>query len=385
MSVSTVIIKPTKMCNAECTYCAAPPEVNGGEKWSIDDFKRIFDNIHPYLTEKAVLIWHGGEPMLMGPDFYWKAWEYARSVKPEIVFSMQTNILGYDSRRWKDVFTDVMQTRISTSFDPDEQFRVYKGSTSLYTRIFYDRLEKMIEDNIIPKVIGTYSEETAHLSEMMYDKAASYGDKAFNLRFNYRYPAGRDSGKGELITPDTYGKMITKLYNRWIQELPSFTITPLDEMLKKTIGLEAKRCPWTRECGGHFFGIEPNGDVYNCSEFADLDDPEYCFGNAFSMTGDELLKSRAATLIRRRRVNVPSDCLTCRHFEECEGGCMRDSVLYGRGLGGKFYYCWSWKMTFDRIKESIRTGEADGAIVKYGYDPENVRKQANIYRIHDAA
>ena len=46
---------------------------------------------------------------------------------------------------------------------------------------------------------------------------------------------------------------------------------------------------------------------------------------------------------------------------------MRDAELYGRGLGGKFYYCESWKAVFDRIKESIKSGEAKNVIEKMGF------------------
>ena len=363
-SVSTVIIKPTKMCNAACTYCSAPPEINDGPKWSVDDFKRVFDNLYESLAGRAIFIFHGGEPMLVGPDFYYKTYEYARSIMPEVRFAIQTNILGYNSSRWRDVFKNIMESQVSTSFDPDEKYRYYKGSTALYTRIFYDRLETMLDDGFRPMVIGTYTEETIALAHQMYDKSLSYGEQAFNLRFNYRYPAGRDSGMGEIISPKTYGESLISLYNRWIKDVPAFNITPLDQMFKKTILLETDRCPWTRSCAGHFFGVEPNGDVYNCADFADLQDEQWKFGNAFTQTGEELLKSKMAKLMRRRRVDLPQECFDCRHFAQCEGGCMRDTVLYGRELGGKFYYCESWKMVFDRIKESIKTGEADGIIEK---------------------
>ncbi|MFC4236197.1 radical SAM/SPASM domain-containing protein [Thalassospira xianhensis] len=385
MSISTVIVKPTKHCTAQCDYCSAPPEVNGAPKWSVDQFKQYFDKLAPYLTGRAVLIWHGGEPMLMPPDFYWKAFEYARSINPEVRFSIQSNLLSYDSKRWKDVFEQVFEGSVSTSFDPDERNRYFKGSTKLYSKIFWKRMDALIGDGFVPKIIGTYTDETADLADVMYERVKEYGAMAPNLRFNYRYPAGRDSGKGELISPDNYGRMIIRLYDRWIKELPEFTITPLDEMLKKVIHLEVNRCPWTRECGGRFLGIEPNGDVYNCSEFADLGDTEYRFGNIDEHTIPEMMRSLPARRIRRRRVELPMDCTTCRHFSECEGGCMRDAVLYDRGLGGKFYYCWSWKMTFDRIKESVRNGEADGAIRKFKMDPDTVRRNQNLHPAKTAA
>jgi uncharacterized protein len=380
MGVSTVIIKPTKFCQAGCKYCSAPPEVNGAPKWSVDDFKRIFDKLHPYMTDNGMLLWHGGEPMLLPPDFYWRTHEYAVSVKPGIVYAMQTNILAYASNRWKDLFAGPFNGAISTSFDPDETYREYKGSTSIYTKVFKKRLASMIEDGFHPKVIGTYTEETIHLAHQMYDWSLSLGEKCFDIRFNYRYPAGRDDGMGEMLRPDTYGRHLISLYDRWIADVPPFVITPLDEMLKKVIGLDAMRCPWTRHCGGHFLGIEPNGDVYNCSEFADMGDQQYRFGNIWEQTVPEIMMSKPAAQARGRRVNVPMDCKSCRHFNECEGGCMRDAVLYGQGLGGKFHYCRSWMMVFDHIKESIRTGAADRAVEKFGVDPEAARERLGYGR-----
>lgn len=370
-NISTIIWKPTKFCNAQCTYCSAPPEINGAAKWSLDDFKRTFDKLIPYLTGNAVIIWHGGEPMLMGPRFYEEAYEYKQKMFPGAKFSIQTNLLGYSSLRWKDVFRDIMGGSVSTSFDPDTEYRLFKGSADLYQKIFYKKLEEVIADGFMPKIIGTYDSASAHLADTMYDKSLEYG--GFNIRFNYRYPAGRDIGKGEQISPKEYGNMLIRLYNRWIKEVPNFVITPLDEMLKKVLEVELHRCPWTKSCGGHFFGIEPNGDVYNCSEFADLDDSSWSFGNIFEDSVDTLLKSKALRMIRRRPVKLPFDCTVCRHFKECEGGCMRDAILYDRGLGGKFYYCGSWKMVFDRIKESVLNGEADNAIRMYNLDPQEIR------------
>jgi radical SAM protein with 4Fe4S-binding SPASM domain len=379
--IGTAILKPTKFCNADCLYCAAPPEVNGAPKWSIDEFKMLFDKLHPYLSPRGMLLWHGGEPMLMGTDFYWQAWEYAHAIMPELRFSMQSNILSYDGRRWRELLSGPFTYSVSTSFDPDEKYREYKGSTARYTQIFNKRLEAMLADGFRPKIIGTYTEETIPLAMTMYERALELdkqGNGAFSIRINYRYPAGRDIGQGEMLQPRTYGRHLIELYDRWISDAPSFVVTPLDEMFKKAIGLEAMRCPWTKSCGGHFLGIEPNFDVYNCSEFADLGEDQYSFGNIKEMSVPELLASRASRAAQRRRVDVPDDCRTCRHFDECEGGCMRDAVLYGKGLGGKFHYCASWMMVFDRIKASIRTGEADVAIRKYGQDPDAVRRSTGL-------
>ena len=371
-TISTVIIKPTKLCNADCSYCCAPPD--GAPKWSMDEFRRVFDALEPRLHPAATLIWHGGEPMLLGPDFYREALSYARSRHPGIRFSMQSNMLGYN-RRWNDVFRDVFGGSISTSWDPDELCRTVKGSAELYSRLYHSRMQQILDDGWRPKVISTFDDGTIHLAHDVYDRAlaAASRGQTYDIRLNYRYPAGRASEEGPSISPETYGRVLLEIYERWIAETPDFLVTPLDQMFKKVTGDELARCPWAKGCTGRIIGLEPNFDVYNCGEFADLGDPAFRFGNLIEDGIDACLTSPAARALATRQFRHPDSCKTCIHFQECEGGCMRDSALFGRGIHGKFQYCESWQEVFSRIKESILTGEADAALAKFGHDPDALR------------
>ena len=380
-TIYVVVAKPTRVCNAHCTYCSSPPLEEMGEnwepEWDFDTFKLYFDKVYPHMIEGAFWIWHGGEPMLMGPDFYQKCYDYALSHMKQtgryINFSMQSNMLGYNEK-WKDIFFNVFGSSLSTSFDPDETNRTIKGSWENYSRIFKRSLDKIIDDGFMPMVIGVYKEENAHLMHKIYDWSLSRGEKSFPIRFNYCVPTGRQGDTGELISPITYGKTLIEVYDRWIKDVPNFTITPLDQMFKKVIGMDGEgHCPWTRRCGGRFLAIEPNGDVYNCIDFADYD-KKYCFGNLKTDSVEQMLKTQPAIQIRRRKNQVPSSCMSCEHFDDCEGGCARDSVLYGKGMYGKFHYCHSWKMVFSRIKESILLNEADGIIEKFGLSPQKVKQ-----------
>lgn len=379
-TVYVVVAKPTRVCNAHCTYCSSPPlEEMGSDwepEWTFETFKNYFDKVFHHMIDGAFWIWHGGEPMLMGTDFYLKCNEYATAKMKEsgrqIFFSMQSNMLGYNDK-WKDVFFNVFGSSISTSFDPDETNRTIKGNWENYSRVFKRSLDKIIDDGFMPMVIGVYKEENAHLMEMIYDWSLSREDKSFPVRFNYCVPTGRQGDTGELISPKTYADSLIKVYNRWIKDIPNFTITPLDQMFKKVIGIDGEgHCPWTRKCGGRFLAIEPNGDVYNCTDFADYD-TKYRFGNLNTDTVEKLLKSQPALQIKRRQNNLPESCMSCEHFNDCEGGCARDSLLYNKNIYGKFHYCHSWKMVFSRIKESIILGEADGIIKKMGEDPTKIK------------
>lgn len=394
MPYSVVIAKPTKNCNADCTYCSAPPDGEGS--WSLDDFKRMFDRLQPSFTPNIDWIWHGGEPMLMGPDFFEACAEYALAQHGGVHFAIQTNLLGYKSDRWKRVFSEIFEGRVSTSFDPYKKYRTVKGSAETYDRLFWRAMDQVIADDFRPLVIGVYDEGAATAAMDMYERALSYGSAGFDIRFNYAYPAGRAREAGMLIDPATYGQMLVDLYNRWIDEVPVFRITPLDLMLQKVAGYKSMLCPWTKSCGGRFLTIDPDGSVYNCSEFSDFGDKRFRFGNILTGEVQEakpvevkfysgadiapaLTASPASREIMGRAVNLPPDCKTCPHFTECEGGCARDAVLFERGMGGKFGYCQSWKMVFNRLKQSVVTGEADRILYKLGITPDSARARLSAY------
>ncbi|MEE8058001.1 MAG: radical SAM protein [Pseudomonadales bacterium] len=395
MGYSVVIAKPTKACNADCSYCSAPIDDTG--KWKFDDFKRIIDTIARYFTEEMDWIWHGGEPMLMGPDFYYECAEYVKDFPTTIKFAMQTNLLSYNHDRWYDLFHTTFKGRISSSFDPYKKFRTVKGNSDTYDRIFWKSLEAILEDGFHPLLIGVYDEGGAKNIFDIYKRAISYGKDTFSFRVNYAYPAGRAKNSGAMIRPKTYGQMLIDLYDRWLADMPAFAITPLDQMLSKVCGYQNGRCPWTKDCGGRFLTVDPDGSVWNCSEFSDLNDTKLMFGNV--LTGEiapteeggatkrvkpelwvpQMRSTVASRKMVERRFNVPLDCRSCRHYSECEGGCMRDAELFDRGLGGKFYYCQSWKMVFDHIKASVLSGGADAMIRRMKYSPEDAKHRLKGY------
>lgn len=389
--IGVVIAKPTKLCNADCSYCSSPPD--GEKPWGDEELTRIFSSLQGNLEAKALFLWHGGEPLLMGPEFYRKAHAIAQPLTPEIEFAVQTNLLLYKSKQWKGVFQDIFGGACSTSYEPDEQQRTIKGDPAKYSRTFFRKLDEFQEDGFNPLVIGTFTESTAGLMHLMYEKSLARGDRSYHIRLNYCSPVGREAGSGLLIEPETYGRTLIEIYDRWIQDVPGFVVTPLDLMLRKAMGQDGERCPWTRKCGGAFLGIMPNGDVYNCGEFSDLS-TDWRYGNILDGTYTpgrqainfvrrasvetiipNLLASPAARTIKRRAALQPLDCQSCRHFAECQGGCARDVVLYDQGIGGKFMYCRSWKMVFDRIKQSILQGEADRMMAWFGAEPDAVRSR----------
>lgn len=287
--------------------------------------------------------------------------------------------LGYNAR-WNGVFKDVFAGSISTSWDPDGQNRTMKGDAALYERIYQDRIGKVLNDGWRPKVISTFDEQSAPLMHKTYDMALNPIGKAAPTTYGsitvIPQAALSARGKASRPPPMVIPWSRSTIAGSWICQ--TFLVTPLDQMFLRVLGAEMSRCPWSKSCAGRILGIEPNFDVYNCGEFADLGDERYRFGNLFSDGIDACLSSPAIRALSRRPVALPASCKTCMHFGECEGGACATAPFMGGASTGNSSDRESWQEVFSRIKESIMTAEADGAITKYGYKPDAVRAKVAL-------
>ena len=112
-----VILKVTEACNLKCKYCYNGCEVSK-EVLSLERFKKLllvlktgYDHIH--------IIWHGGEPLCAGIDYFRKAMDIERKVNIEqsviIENSIQTNATLINNE-WIKFFNE-HNFRVGISFD----------------------------------------------------------------------------------------------------------------------------------------------------------------------------------------------------------------------------------------------------------------------------
>ena len=146
-----IIIRLVKMlitpvdfsCNMACGYCyngsARTSCVQDPKTISMDTLYRIFDEAYPLMkTDNLVVIWHGGEPLLAGKDFYREAikvQKIAAKNRYHVINCLQTNGTLIDEE-WIDLFS---QLKIGPSVSIDgpselhDSIRVFLdgGATSL--------------------------------------------------------------------------------------------------------------------------------------------------------------------------------------------------------------------------------------------------------------
>jgi uncharacterized protein len=106
-STSLIIIQPTPFCNIDCAYCYLPLR-NDRTTLSLDQIDLIFTKLlaFPTVSGRVTVVWHAGEPLVLGPDYYEAAFERIKERQPDgliVDHAFQTNgILINDS--WCDLF-----------------------------------------------------------------------------------------------------------------------------------------------------------------------------------------------------------------------------------------------------------------------------------------
>lgn len=319
------------------------------------------------LSPDLELLWHGGEPMLMGTDFFWQAYEIAKQVISRPRFSIQTNLLDY-SPEWRELYQDVFNWSISTSYPSDNDQRSYKGSRVAYSKVWGEKLTMIMDHGASPFIIGTFAPGTLSDAFDFYSFIKSQNTR-LDIRINYIYPLGKARiNHDSLLSQHEYINLLIKVFDKWIDEAPEFDIAPLWQLVKSAMGIEKSKCPFCAKCSSHIMCLDVDGRLYPCAGFADMEQSErYSYGNLNADSADSILLSSAKQLMARRSL-LPVECNLCEYLHMCGGGCIKDAILSGSEgvtlLDGPDALCENWKILYKHITDSLVKGKVDNLISK---------------------
>jgi uncharacterized protein len=125
-----LVLRATERCNAHCAYCDVVFKQHVGASMPLAVLERVFGRADEYLRdqpgETLEILWHGGEPLTLGPDYFRAALEFQNRLCPEtgprISHRIQTNLTCFDED-FLDVFRRLGITSVGTSYDPEPGVR----------------------------------------------------------------------------------------------------------------------------------------------------------------------------------------------------------------------------------------------------------------------
>lgn len=323
-------VKTISACNMACRYCDA----------DIYSHKRISFEVLAHLVKKGLetgadvnFVWHGGEPLLLGKEFYRKAvWLQQRFKLPKqrVTNSLQTNGTLLDEA-WLDFF-DQAGFSISLSLDGPAQLhdkhRILSKGPGTFEKVMHAAM-LMKERNREFGVLAVVTEDTIRLGAKDFFRFfIDNGLKKFDLLC--RHPA-INVGQGEYISRDTQSRFLRDVFDLWlIQDDPEVCIRQFDSILRRLLGGQHTLCVLAGSCFGKYFTIDPDGSVFHCDEF--MFDQAYNLGNIRTTDFQALQRTdKIQSLDRENSENLQA--LDCPWVSVCNGGCPKDRYinrLFGR-------------------------------------------------------
>lgn len=364
-----VMAKPSgSACNLQCDYCFFLKK----EKLYPKSNFRMSDEVHEaYIKQllsahqvpQITVAWQGGEPTLMGLDFFRRSLELQKKhQKPgtRIENTFQTNgVLLNDD--WCRFFHD-NSFLVGLSMDGPQElhdhYRKDRGGQGTFDRVVKAaRLlqEHYVEFNILCTVNINNADHPLRVYRFFRDELlAQY------IQFIPVVERDNESGfqEGSKVTdrsvrPAQWGRFLIEIFDEWLKRDVGRTfVLNFDGALAGWLGLAGTVCIFGPTCG-QGMALEHNGDLYSCDHFVE---PNHYLGNIL----DRPMIDLAASDKQRRfgldkRDSLPRYCKNCRFLAVCNGECPKNRLLETPdGEAGLNYLCEGYRAFFAHADRPMR-------------------------------
>lgn len=334
-----IILKPIgSTCNNDCLYCFYKENNRFGK---IDDellkiyFIQYIDVCQKLGIESINFCFQGGEPTILGVDFFKKLVEIQRSIPCllKISNSLQTNGLLLDDEWCK--FLKDKNFLVGISIDGPQHIHNSRRGNTFDKVVNAIHLLNTYKINYNAMVcIGSHNE---NYPLEVYDYLVSVGVKYIQfipiVHLNSLFS----------INPEKYGDFLIVVFDRWREhDIGKIFVQDFENFLFFVHGLSPICCIFGNFCSNPI--VEYNGDVYSCDHFASS---EYKIGNILEKPLDEIINSSEFLDFGARKRNLSIHCMSCQIRNFCNGGCPKNRLSDGTN-----YLCVGYKKFFFYLKNA---------------------------------
>jgi uncharacterized protein len=291
--------------------------------------------------------WQGGEPTLMGVDFFQKAVKLQQQYGTpgqQVSNTLQTNGVLLDDD-WCRFFHE-NKFLLGISIDGPKEFhdvyRVNHSGSGTFDRVMrgIDCCKKhKVEFSALVLLNHLNVEQPEKLFDFLIENDLTY------LQFIpcVEMVPSTDDLADFSITPKQYGNFLCKLFDLWWGYGPEkLNIREFDSLITHYVMGKHTICTYSKKCAG-FVVIEHTGDAFCCEFFVE---PKWRLGNLLKTPIEQLATDRKKRVFAREKEKLCNKCLVCRHLDICRGGCMKDRTRLD-SENRENYFCESYKQFFD--------------------------------------
>lgn len=346
----TIILKPTLLCNSQCKYCITPHDVPIS-KMTIDIFETLCKKVaESQIYDSLYFLWHGGEPLLMGREFYDGCFEIQKRYlsRKQYINTFQSNCTLVDEK-WIQWLKE-NKLKISTSLDGDRKLhninRV-KNGIGTFDQVF-SAVKKLKKENLLTGVVTVLSKTNIDYIDEILD---FFSENDIKPRLNPIFPSetSKSNPYDLSITPEEYARVLNRAFDNWLdlKYSENFVIPPLTEIIHNFFACnDIHLCNFTGNCSDSFIAINPEGDLYNCGRFSDI--PKFKIGNISDDICFDYIFDKKKELIMWE-TDKTDKCINCQWFRFCNRGCPYTSYLQNGRILNNDMFCKAYQLIFNHI------------------------------------
>jgi uncharacterized protein len=384
-----IMAKPTgSACNLNCDYCFFRKK----EKLYPGSDFRMSEQVHEAYIRQVLeahnvpsitIAWQGGEPTLMGVDFFRHSLELQiKYQKPgtRIENTFQTNgvLLNDEWCRFFHENSFLIGLSLDGPKDIHDTYRKDKGGHGTFDRV--ERAARLlqkhrVEFNILCTVNRKNADHPLEVYRFFRDELGARYIQFIPIveRINEYGETGLQEGNRvteRSVRPEQWGRFLNSIFDEWVRRDVGRTfVLNFDGALAGWLNMAGTVCIFGPTCG-RGMALEHNGDLYSCDHFVE---PGYFLGNILQTPMIELAASdRQRKFGRDKRDTLPLYCRQCEVLHICNGECPKNRFMKTPdGEQGLNYLCEGYKAFF---KHADKPMQIMAALIRKGRLAEEVMK-----------
>jgi len=391
-----VMAKPSgSTCNLDCDYCfylskETLPDGPGPGRMSDEVLEQFIQQYIAGVTgPEVVFSWQGGEPTLMGLDFFRKVValekKYAKPFQ-KIENDLQTNGTLINEE-WCEFLKEnrfLVGLSIDGPRELHDQYRVTKGRKPTFETVFHTaRLLKKygvpfntltcVNRHNARKPLDVYRFLRRELDStyMQFIPIVEY--KGFEKTAPHKWnnaalptdgdPEARPGHPNSIVTdwsvdPEDWGYFLCKVFDEWHRhDVGKVLVNHFETLVSQHMGLGSQICIYGEFCGKGV-AVEHDGSVYSCDHYVY---PEYRLGNIKDQALDGQVFSRTQVKFGyAKNETLPRYCRQCAFLTDCWGECPKNRIIRTPdGEPGLNYLCRGFKQYFAHAIPAVEKIVAD--------------------------
>ena len=380
-----ILTKPIgPICNLDCKYCFYLEKQNlypNERQWRMSD-EVLEEYIRQYIGNQpgneVYFAWQGGEPTLLGVDFFHKAVLLQKKFANGKMISnaLQTNGTLLDAE-WCE-FLSKEKFLVGLSIDGPRElhdaYRVDKGQKPTFDAVMrgLESLKKHgVEFNTLTVVNRANSQQPLEVYRFLKSIGSEFlqfipivernaSNKSGDNGLTFSAPPDSGEANSEAAVTEwsveaaQYGVFLSTIFDEWVRkDVGRIFVQLFDVALGNWMGLGSSLCVFAEKCGAAL-AVEHNGDLYSCDHYVY---PKYRLGNLMNQDLGEMARSPQQSKFGNDKLDsLPRFCRECDVRFACNGECPKHRFTKTPdGEDGLNYLCPAYKKLFHHIDPYMRT------------------------------